>query len=71
MLERTAELLDTVITSMFQAGLSLQAAMDLPGDIARESIEHVLEHLDDTIREIRGCVLTAPQASGPSQAAGP
>jgi anti-anti-sigma factor len=46
-------LLDTIITSLFHAGLSLQAAMDLPADAARQRITEALVHLDDTIREIR------------------
>jgi PAS domain S-box-containing protein len=51
-------LLDTIITSLFGAGLSLQAAMDLPADAARQRITEALVHLDDRIREIRDTAFT-------------
>lgn len=54
------ELLDTIITRLLQLGLGLQAAIDLPADMARQRIEEALEHLDDTIREIRDAALTTP-----------
>lgn len=41
------------ITGIFHAGLSLQAAMELPVETAGQSIEAVLDDLDDLIREIR------------------
>ena len=46
------ELLDS-ITSLYNVGLSLQAASDLPRDVASQAIAEALGHLDDTIREIR------------------
>jgi PAS domain S-box-containing protein len=51
--ERSRELLDRVVASLFHAGLSLQAAAVLPADVARERISTALQHLDDTIHEIR------------------
>jgi anti-anti-sigma factor len=48
------ELLDRVVGSLFQVGLSLQAAADLPGDVAREHMTGALSRLDDAIHEIRG-----------------
>jgi PAS domain S-box-containing protein len=51
--ERSRELLDRVVTSLFHAGLSLQTAAVLPADVARERISAALQHLDDTIHEIR------------------
>jgi PAS domain S-box-containing protein len=51
--ERSRELLDRVVASLFHAGLSLQAAAMLPADVARERISAALQHLDDTIHEIR------------------
>jgi len=51
--ERSRELLDRVVSSLFRAGLSLQAAAVLPADLARERISSALQHLDDTIHEIR------------------
>jgi anti-anti-sigma factor len=53
------ELLDRVVRSLFQVGLSLQAAADLPGDVAREHITGALSQLDDTIHEIRGYTFAA------------
>ena len=50
---RGRELLDTIITRLFQLGLSLQAAIDLPADMVGRRIEEALGHLDKTIREIR------------------
>jgi PAS domain-containing protein len=48
------ELLDTVITALYRAGLSLQGIAGLPGGEARQHIEAALRVLDDTIGEIRG-----------------
>jgi hypothetical protein len=56
---RSLELFDTVITSVFHAGLSLQVAMDLPADAAREHIAAAVVSLDETIREIRDAAFTA------------
>jgi anti-anti-sigma factor len=50
---RNEELLDQVVNSLFDVGLSLQVAIDLPHDEARERIAGALRRLDDTIREIR------------------
>ena len=47
------EPLDTIVTRLFQLGLLLQAAIDLPADNVGQRIEQALAHLDDTIREIR------------------
>src|ERR1700691_5674677 len=56
---RSLELFDTVITSVFHAGLSLQVAMDLPADAAREHIAAAVVSLDETIREIRDTAFAA------------
>jgi anti-anti-sigma factor len=58
------ELLDRVVRSLFQVGLSLQAAADLPGDVAREHITGALSQLDDTIHEIREYTFAA-RGDGP------
>ena len=47
------ELLDRVAGNLFQVGLSLQAAAELPAEVARERITESLARLDDTIHEIR------------------
>jgi anti-anti-sigma factor len=55
---RGHELLDRVTTSLYHVGLSLQAAISLPADVARERIAEALRRLDDTIREIRDHAFT-------------
>ena len=69
------ELLDTIITRLFQLGLSLQAAIDLPADMVGQRVEEALGHLDDTIREIRDTAFTTPDQSpprpSPPEGAGP
>jgi PAS domain S-box-containing protein len=62
---RSRELLDRTVSSLFRAGLSLQAAAALPADVARERISEALRHLDDTIHEIRDHIFR----SGPPGAA--
>jgi anti-anti-sigma factor len=59
------ELLDRVVQGLFQVGLSLQAAADLPSELARERITDALRELDDTIRDIRDYTFTPP-SPGPS-----
>ena len=49
---RGQDLLDTVITRLYQVGVSLQTA-DLARDTARPHIEEALRILDDTISQIR------------------
>ena len=51
--DRGQELLDRVVHSLFNVGLSLQTAIDLPSDMARVHITEALARLDDTIHEIR------------------
>jgi PAS domain S-box-containing protein len=55
--ERSRELLDRVVARLLHAGLSLEAAVSLPADVARERISDALKHLDDTIHEIRNHIL--------------
>ena len=57
------ELLDSVTTSLYHVGLSLQAAADLPHDAASKGIAEALRHLDDTIREIRDNAFTTRDQS--------
>ncbi len=52
-LHRGQEILDTVITSLFQVGVSLQAAADLPGVTERAHLDEALRILDGTISRIR------------------
>jgi len=62
---RDQELLDQVVQSLFRVGLSLQAAADLPSELARERITDALHELDDTIRDIRDYAFVPP-SPGPA-----
>ena len=53
------DLLDSIVRSLFQAGLSLQAALDSPHEADRQHIMQALRHLDQTIREIRDQVFVS------------
>ena len=59
------ELLDKVVSSLFHVGLSLQAAIDLPHRVARQRITEALQHLDDTIHEIRDHMFAASGQPNP------
>jgi anti-anti-sigma factor len=52
------ELLDKVVRSLFDVGLSLQAATGLPHRMAQQDITKALQHLDDTIHQIRDYIFT-------------
>jgi anti-anti-sigma factor len=68
---RDHELLDRVVDGLFQVGLSLQAAVELPSEVARERITEALGQLDDTILEIRAYAFPPGQEGMASQAASP
>lgn len=62
------DLLDRVIQHLFQVGLSLQAAADLPGEIVRERLGEAMDRLDEVIHEIRDYAFTAGETGdGPGQ----
>jgi anti-anti-sigma factor len=50
---RLQELLDGITARLYHLGLSLQTASGLPAGTARQAIADALQHLDDTLREIR------------------
>jgi anti-anti-sigma factor len=56
---RSRELLDRVVSNLFQVGNSIQAAIDQPHDVAGERITEALRRMDDTIHEIRDHVFAA------------
>jgi hypothetical protein len=58
------EMLDQVVRSLFRAGLSLQAAVDVSGGVAAQRIAEAQQCLDRTIREIRGHVFAARDGGG-------
>jgi anti-sigma B factor antagonist len=67
------DLLDSIVSNLFRAGLSLQAARDLPHEADRQHITQALRHLDETIRETRDHVFAAghweiPPSSEPPDA---
>ena len=51
--QRGQELLDGVVDSLFDVGLSLQAALDMPSDLARQHITQALQQLDEAVGKIR------------------
>jgi anti-anti-sigma factor len=53
---RGRDLLDRVVSSLSLVGMSLQAAIEQPTDVAQQRIREALQRLDDTISEIRGHV---------------
>ena len=58
------ELLDRVVQHLFQVGLSLRAAADLPGETARERLGEAMDRLDEVIHEIRDYAFTAGETGG-------
>ena len=63
---RSQDLLDTIITRLYEVGVSLQAAADLPRDTARPRIEDALRILDDTISRIRDATFADTEDREPS-----
>ena len=57
---RGRELFSRVVDSLFRVGLSLQAAIELPQEVAVQKIADALRTLDDTIGEIHDHVFAAP-----------
>ena len=67
----TSDLLDRVVHHLFQVGLSLQTAADLPGDVVRERLSEALDQLDDVIHEIRDYAFTSGTSGGDGGEADP
>jgi anti-sigma B factor antagonist len=67
------DLLGRIVDNLYQAGLSLQAALDSSHEADRPHIVRALQYVDDTIREIRDHVFTAgpevPSECGPPDGA--
>ncbi len=57
---RPEELLDSVLNSIFQVGLILQAAPGLSPDLTAERIREAVRRLDDAVRMVRDHLLTRP-----------
>lgn len=69
---RVRELLDSVVNHIFKAGMSLQAATDLPRDAAAQHITEALHRLDEVVWRIRDHVFTEHrQGAQPDRASEP
>jgi hypothetical protein len=55
---RHRELLDTIVTRLFSAGLTLQSAASQLSGPAADAIDDATSQLDDIIREIRDAMLS-------------
>lgn len=51
--DSAGELLDWVVTSVFDAAMSLQAAIEVPHDLTAQRITEALGRLDNVVREVR------------------
>jgi anti-sigma B factor antagonist len=66
---RTEELLRLAAASMFDAGLILQAAIDLPPDVTAQRITEAIRCLDDAVRDVRDHLFAERgQGTGPDLA---
>ena len=63
---RSQDLLDMVITRLYEVGVSLQAAADQPRDTARPHIEEALRIIDATISRIRDGTFADTEDQEPS-----
>jgi anti-anti-sigma factor len=68
---RGRELFGRVADGLLHVGVSLQAAIDLPHDVAVQRIADALRRLDDTIREIHDHVFAERDRDGPPDPASP
>jgi anti-anti-sigma factor len=68
---RNKELLDRVVGSLIDVGISLQAAIDQPSDLARQHIMRALQRLDDAIGMIRDHAVTTHVSGAPLDPAPP
>jgi hypothetical protein len=63
------ELLNVAVGGISSAGLTLQAAVDLPPDVTVQRINEALRRLDDVVQEIRTHLLTDRGAGNEPDAA--
>jgi anti-anti-sigma factor len=68
--ELSQQLLDRVVRNLFQVGISLQGAADLPREVARERIADALRQLDEAIHDIRDHAFSSGSQEPPGDAAG-
>jgi PAS domain S-box-containing protein len=62
------ELLDRIVCNLFSTGLSLQAAINKPDEVAGQAISEAVQGLDDTIRQIRDHLFTTRRQAQPPPA---
>jgi anti-sigma B factor antagonist len=62
--DHAGELLEWAVSSILSAGMSLQDAAGLPGDLTTQRIAEALERLDDVVREIRHHVFAERDSLG-------
>ncbi|MGH3150105.1 MAG: PAS domain S-box protein [Streptosporangiaceae bacterium] len=67
--QRAKDLLDRVVHRLFQVGLSLQAAADLPGETVRQHLGEALAQLDEAIHDIRDYAFTSGDVQRPEPGA--
>ncbi len=63
--QQAKDLLDRVVHRLFQLGLSLQAAADLPGETVRQRLGDALTQLDEVIKDIRDYAFTSGNSPRP------
>jgi anti-anti-sigma factor len=63
--QASQDLLGGIVRNLFQAGLSLQAALDAPREADRQHIVDALHYLDQAIRDIRDHVFTTGWRESP------
>jgi hypothetical protein len=61
---RSRDLLTSVVSSVVTAGLSLEAAVDLPREAAAQHMSEALRCLDEVVREVRDHVFAEQSQSG-------
>jgi anti-anti-sigma factor len=68
--QQAKDLLDRVVHRLFQVGLSLQTAADLPGETVRQALGEALAQLDEVTHDIRDYAFSSDTGqrteSGPS-----
>ncbi len=63
--QQAKDLLDRVVHRLFQVGLSLQVASDLPGETVRQRLGEALTQLDEVIHDIRDHAFTSGNGAWP------
>jgi outer membrane PBP1 activator LpoA protein len=62
---RSQEVLDRIVDNLIDVGISRQAAIGQPSDLARQHVMRALQQLDDAIRMIRDHAVTTHAFGAP------